>query len=155
MSQHDTNVAQQFLTPDYADQWQKTYTSKTIVFTGGVKETLKGNTVSIGLTQTGVIDDNLTFDATPADLNVNFTLVNDKGTWRVSDISQQGLFVRDADLPDSLTPWHVYFPSSAATAAQVPRLVPDTVFLPPGASPSVLIGQLLGGPSAWISPRST
>jgi hypothetical protein len=152
MSADDTNVAQQFLTPDYADQWQKTVNTKTIVYAKSARPTLKGSTVSIGLTQAGVIDSSATFDATPAGLNVTFTLVRNKDVWQVSDISQPFLLVSIGALPDYRTPWHVYFPSVAATAAPQPRLVPDTVFLPPGATPSDLLGQLLSGPSSWITP---
>ncbi|BEP14690.1 hypothetical protein acdb102_30010 [Acidothermaceae bacterium B102] len=157
MSQHDTNVVAQYLTPDYAPQWQATSSSQTVVFSEQKALTLKAATqVDVDLTQTGLIDASQTYlstiTSTPTDLPVTFTLALTKGTWQVSHISQPGLFVSEDDLPDFLTPWHVYFPSSAASGANVRRLVPDTIFLPPGSSPNYLIGQLLDGPSDWLKP---
>ena len=157
MSQHDTNVVAQYLTPDYAPQWQATSSSQTVVFSEQKALTLKAATqVDVDLTQTGLIDASQTYlstlTSTPTDLPVTFTLALTKGTWQVSHISQPGLFVSQDDLPDFLTPWHVYFPSSAASGASVRRLVPDTIFLPPGSSPNYLIGQLLDGPSDWLKP---
>ena len=152
MSQHDTNVVAQYLTPEYAPIWQEASSSQTVVFDGQKPLTQKGNQVSVDLTQTGLIDASQTFDATPSAYPVTFTLQLDNGTWQVSKISQPGLLVSEDQLPDFLTPWHVYFPSSAASGADVRRLVPDTVYLPPGSSPNYLIGQLLDGPSDWIKP---
>jgi hypothetical protein len=151
----DLPVVEEYLTPDYQPKWEATVAQQTIVFSGRgpTKVTKPANQLQVQLNQTGSIDSSYTYTSASVQFPVTFTLQqNSQGDWRVSNISQTGLFIQEVDLPDVQTPWHVYFPSSAANPAGVPRLVPDTVFLPPDSTASDLLAQLLGGPSSWLEP---
>ncbi len=159
----DPEVMKQFLTPEYGPQWLATAPDSTTVFyDDGAPTPLGGkspDTYRVKYKASGVIDESNSYSRISQLTPVDYTVTKQpNGEQLISNISQKGLFVVDVGLSDLRRPVHVYFPSHRSSNANIPRLVPDTVFLPvPSKQGSALgatdvLSQLLSGPTDWTSP---
>ena len=108
----------------------------------------------------GVIDASNSYSRSSAATPVVYTVTRQpNGEQLISNISQKGLFVVADGLSDLRRPVHVYFPSHRSNSnGSIPRLVPDTVFLPVqskqgnGLGATDVLSQLLSGPTDWTEP---
>lgn len=81
---------------------------------------------------------------------------DENGQLRLSEVPP-GLRLTPGDAGRSFQPYDVYFlRSTGSLGGELPRLVPDRVFLPAGADPAdALVRQLLAGPSAALTDAVT
>jgi hypothetical protein len=158
----DTDVISEYLTDTYAPKWVSTSATRTAVFTKSTQPkqdnggTATQTPVSLDLTLSGVIDSHGSWTQRSKETaTLAFDLVNTPSTggqWRVDNINQPGLFVSLDGLSQAFQPVHLYYPSQErSSSTQVPRLVPDTVYLPSKYSEGLLVRQLVSGPSSWLA----
>ncbi|MDX6207297.1 MAG: hypothetical protein QOF39_3354 [Frankiales bacterium] len=157
MSAGDNEHAQQFMTNDLASQWSASATQQALVFSYQTVPTpITGSDEtqwSVRFQQTAVIDSSSSYRWASGPVAVTFKLVRVAGQWRVSSIGQRGTFILAQSLAQILTPKTLYFPSRLVGPSGVPRLVPDTVFMPRKTDLTGLVQQLLqAGPTHWLAP---
>jgi hypothetical protein len=157
MSAGDNTRAQQFMTSAQAALWSPP--AQALIFSFAPEPTAVARTDdkqwSLTLTQTAIIDSSSSYRRANGSVRVTFGFQQVAGEWRVSSISPVGsTFILAASLAQSLTPKTLYFPSRLAGLSGIPRLVPDTVFLPRGSTDLAgLLQQLLAaGPTHWLAP---
>ena len=156
MSAGDTTDAQEFMTSDFGNQWVAS--QQALIFSGQPTLTPVPRTNNTRWTltfqQTASIDSSSSYRRSAAQVSVSFTLKQSAaGEWRVSGISQPGTFILEQSLATTLSPRTLYFPSRQVGLSGVPRLVPDSVFLPRSSTDlSSLVQQLLQGPTRWLAP---
>lgn len=153
----DQNAAQQFLTADFQKAWDPT--QQVLVFNGtaGPPAAVTGhdNRVSVNFHQVALIDSSGSYRRAVGGNNVTFTLVQGPPPgrqWRVNTASEAGTFIPAPALTNVLSPMRLYFPSQVTGADGVPRLVPDTTFMPRNTNLLLLVQQLIqGGPTQWLT----
>ncbi|MDH6207870.1 GerMN domain-containing protein [Aurantimicrobium minutum] len=143
----DYAIARQFLTPEFATQWDAT--TAVNVDAGLRTVTQNGdNTGALVYSQTALVDAQGNYsDVNPAQSVTNdYTFEQVDGQWRIS--SAPNGVVMDRFTFDQVYQAHpLYFFDSTNSV-----LVPDVRFFPAGASASTRITKaLLAGPSAWLS----
>jgi Lipoprotein LpqB beta-propeller domain/Sporulation and spore germination len=155
MSEGDITVATAFMTADFANQWAPS--QQRLIFSRKdqpVEITGHGHTLwSVGFQQTALIDSSGSYRRASGPVSVTFTLSQVNGEWRVAGVSQGGMFILEQSLPQVLSPMRLFFPSQVIGPSGVPRLVPDTVFMPRNTDETHLLQQLIqGGPTRWLQP---
>jgi Lipoprotein LpqB beta-propeller domain/Sporulation and spore germination len=141
-------VARQFLTEAAAERW--TPEAGAQIYSGGTQA--NGNRVSLQGRLVGSLDRDRSYTPRNAGLRVDFGLVRDAGgQWRISN-PPQGLLVAEYAFTTFYQPLNLYFVGNGS-------LVPDPIYLPnlrnqPGLA-TVLMNDLLEGPSAWLKPAVT
>jgi hypothetical protein len=156
MSAGDNTDAQQFMTSDLGNQWSPS--QQVLVFDHANAPTADPRTGekqwSVRFKQAAIIDSSSSYRRASGSVDVTFKLEQIAGEWRVSSISQPGTFIAAQSLAQILTPKTLYFPSRSVGPSGVPRLVPDSVFLPRSSTdPTGLVKQLLeAGPTHWLAP---
>ena len=143
----DYAIARQFLTPEFATEWDAT--TAVNVDAGLRTVTQSGdNTGELVYTQNALVDAQGNYsDVTPTQSVTNsYTFEQVDGQWRIS--SAPNGVVMDRFTFDQVYQAHpLYFFDSTNSV-----LVPDVRFFPAGASASTRITKaLLAGPSAWLS----
>lgn len=158
MSAGDSSDAQQFMTSDFGNHWVASQQALIFAHYDLTAVPRTDNTQwKLTFQQTASIDSSSSYRRNVGSVSVTFTLQQSAaGEWRVSGISQPGTFIFEQSLATTLSPRTLYFPSRVAGPSGVPRLVPDTVFLPRGSTDLPgLVQQLLQGPTHWLAPAVT
>ena len=143
----DYAIARQFLTPEFATQWDATTAVNVDAGLRTVTQT-GDNTGALVYSQTALVDAQGNYsDVSPAQSVTNdYTFEQVDGQWRIS--SAPNGVVMDRFTFDQVYQAHpLYFFDSTNSV-----LVPDVRYFPAGASASTRITKaLLAGPSAWLS----
>lgn len=147
MSNYQPNygIARQYLTKEAADTWRPE--EGTSIYSGNT--TLSGEDVVLEGQLTATLDSARTYTSRKQPLRVVFSLVQEKGEWRI-DSPPQGLLVAEYAFERFYRPFNVYFLTNGRS------LVPDPIYLPPRVNEStVLVQRLLDGASSWLRPSVT
>ena len=143
----DYAIARQFLTPEFATQWDATTAVNVDAGLRTVTQT-GDNTGELVYTQNALVDSQGNYsDVNPTQSVTNsYTFEQIDGQWRIS--SAPNGVVMDRFTFDQVYQAHpLYFFDSTNS-----MLVPDVRYFPAGASASTRITKaLLAGPSAWLS----
>ncbi|MDH6425129.1 hypothetical protein M2114_001246 [Aurantimicrobium minutum] len=143
----DYAIARQFLTPEFATEWDATTAVNVDAGLRTVTQT-GDNSGELVYTQNALVDAQGNYsDVTPTQSVTNsYTFEQVDGQWRIS--SAPNGVVMDRFTFDQVYQAHpLYFFDSTNSV-----LVPDVRFFPAGASASTRITKaLLAGPSAWLS----
>ena len=143
----DYAIARQFLTPEFATEWDATTAVNVDAGLRTVTQT-GDNSGELVYTQNALVDAQGNYsDVTPTQSVTNsYTFEQVDGQWRIS-FAPNGV-VMDRFTFDQVYQAHpLYFFDSTNSV-----LVPDVRFFPAGASASTRITKaLLAGPSAWLS----
>ena len=143
----DYAIARQFLTPEFATQWDATTAVNVDAGLRTVTQTGE-NTGELVYSQNALVDSQGNYsDVNPTQSVTNsYTFEQIDGQWRIS--SAPNGVVMDRFTFDQVYQAHpLYFFDSTNS-----MLVPDVRFFPAGASASTRITKaLLAGPSAWLS----
>jgi len=142
-------IAKQFLTTAAAEKWSPEVGAQ--IYSGSPVATGASTVVLDGRLE-GSLGPDRTYTARNQPRRWNFGITREEGEWRIST-PPAGLMIAEYYLPRFYTSYNLYFVGNAAT------LVPDPIYLPnlPNQAnvASVLMKELLNGPSKWLQPAVT
>ena len=141
-------VAKQFLTTAAAEKWSPEVGAQ--IYSGSLVATGASTVVLNGMLE-GSLGPDRTYTARNQPRRWNFGITREEGEWRIST-PPAGLMIADYSFSRFYTSYNLYFVGNAT-------LVPDPVYLPnlPNQAnvASVLMKELLNGPSKWLQPAVT
>ncbi len=146
-SRNDYEVARQFLSPDFADEWDPR--SSVVVRSPGTSDPVSvvdGDSMEYSIQAAGTVDATGSFlqndDAVP--LTRRFDLVEVDDQWRI-DQTEDGVVLSDAQFHSLFRQHTLYFLDVSNT-----RLVPDVRWFLGGTAALRIITTLLEGPPEWL-----
>ena len=146
--QPNYSVAKQFLTRAAAQKWSPE--AGVAIYTGS--PSANGGSVILDGKLLGSLGPDRTYTARDSRLLVDFGVVREDGNWRINR-PPPGLLVADYAFTSFYQPYNLYFIGSGGS------LVPDLIYLPnlrnQAGIASVLMKELLAGPSVWLKPAVT
>ncbi|HET7327407.1 MAG TPA: LpqB family beta-propeller domain-containing protein, partial [Nocardioidaceae bacterium] len=153
----DPSIVREFLTEQAAADWQPD--AGAVIFSGTAGIQTSGREVQVSLTQLGALDGRGSWSSTPparAKLEIDLTLVQVEGEWRISD-PPPGILIRQDFFEDRYNAYSLFFFDPTWST-----LVPDQVYLADGdQTATLLLRGLVRGPTKWLKdlkslvPRST
>jgi hypothetical protein len=149
-------IARQFLAPEIRDTWSD---DQVLIRTPAVEiavDPLDEGVVTTRAEILAAIDEDGSYQLVSDRREDTYRLARDEaGQLRLVEVPD-GLRLTPADAASSFRPMDVYFLQDVSTPQELPRLVPDRVFLPAGDDPSEsLVRSLLDGPSAPLRDAVT
>lgn len=146
-SRNDYEVARQFLSPGFADEWDPR--SSVVVRSAGTADPVRivdEDSMEYSIDSAGTVDLTGSFvqndDAVP--LTRQFDFVEVGGQWRI-DQTDDGIVVSDAQFHSLFRQHSLYFLDASGT-----RLVPDVRWFLGGTAALRIITALLEGPPEWL-----
>ncbi|MBC9927562.1 MULTISPECIES: GerMN domain-containing protein [unclassified Leucobacter] len=135
-------IARQFLSPDYAEQWDPS--AGVFIYEGSrpFREPVEGVAI-LSLSATALLDEHGTLTPTPEGptTDVRFEVVQVDGEWRISS-APNGIILDQAIFTEVWAPHQLYFADVAGV------LVPDTRwFLSRATASTNIVAELIAGPA--------
>src|SRR5690606_17165122 len=138
------DVARQFLSRDFADDWDPG--QSVLIRTGGATmERLGENTMAYDIVVTATVDRDGMYNEYPsAPQSLAYEFVQENGEWRI-DAAPDGVVLSSGTFPKLFTDHTLYFLDPNRQA-----LVPDVRWFPNGSAAFRVVSALLNGPPAWL-----
>ena len=148
--QGDYKVARQFLSSEFASQWDAR--NSVIVRTGGFSFTEVDATTMVYSTKTkAVVDESGAYTGInpTAPQTLTFKFVREDGQWRISE-APNGIVLSEGTFRNIFSPQTLYFLDPA-----LKNLVPDLRWFPAGTAATRIVSALLAGPPPWLQGAVT